>query len=120
MNLVIKPARSLRGTVSGPGDKSISHRAVMLGALAEGTTLIENFLPGEDCLATVNCFRKLGVEISWSGQDSLRVQGCGLEGLREPEDVLDAGNSAQPCVFPGDFGRQPFFSVLTGDASAAP
>lgn len=118
MNLVIKPARSLRGKVSVPGDKSISHRAVMLGALAEGATLIENFLPGEDCLATVNCFRKLGVEISWTGQDSLRVQGCGLEGLQEPEDVLDAGNSGTTMRLSlGIMAGQPFFSVLTGDAS---
>lgn len=118
MNLVIKPARSLRGTVSVPGDKSISHRAVMLGALAEGATLIENFLPGEDCLATVACFRKLGVEISWTGKDSLRIQGCGLEGLREPEDVLDAGNSGTTMrLLLGIMAGQPFFSVLNGDAS---
>lgn len=118
MNLVIKPARSLRGTVSVPGDKSISHRAVMLGALAEGATLIENFLPGEDCLATVACFRKLGVEISWTGKDSLRIQGCGLEGLREPEEVLDAGNSGTTIrLLLGIMAGQPFFSVLNGDAS---
>ncbi|HHU87259.1 MAG: 3-phosphoshikimate 1-carboxyvinyltransferase [Pelotomaculaceae bacterium] len=118
MNLVIKPARSLRGTVSVPGDKSISHRAVMLGALAEGATLIENFLPGEDCLATVACFRKLGVEISWTGKDSLRIQGCGLEGLREPEEVLDAGNSGTTMrLLLGIMAGQPFFSVLNGDAS---
>lgn len=118
MNLVIKPARSLWGTVSVPGDKSISHRAVMLGALAEGATLIENFLPGEDCLATVACFRKLGVEISWTGKDSLRIQGCGLEGLREPEEVLDAGNSGTTMrLLLGIMAGQPFFSVLNGDAS---
>jgi 3-phosphoshikimate 1-carboxyvinyltransferase len=118
LNLVIKPARSLRGTVSVPGDKSISHRAVMLGALAEGATLIENFLPGEDCLATVACFRKLGVEISWTGKDSLRIQGCGLEGLREPEEVLDAGNSGTTMrLLLGIMAGQPFFSVLNGDAS---
>jgi 3-phosphoshikimate 1-carboxyvinyltransferase len=118
LNLVIKPARSLRGTVSVPGDKSISHRAVMLGALAEGATLIENFLPGEDCLATVACFRKLGVEISWTGKDSLRIQGCGLEGLREPEEVLDAGNSGTTIrLLLGIMAGQPFFSVLNGDAS---
>jgi 3-phosphoshikimate 1-carboxyvinyltransferase len=118
LNLVIKPARSLWGTVSVPGDKSISHRAVMLGALAEGATLIENFLPGEDCLATVACFRKLGVEISWTGKDSLRIQGCGLEGLREPEEVLDAGNSGTTMrLLLGIMAGQPFFSVLNGDAS---
>jgi 3-phosphoshikimate 1-carboxyvinyltransferase len=104
--------------VSVPGDKSISHRAVMLGALAEGATLIENFLPGEDCLATVACFRKLGVEISWTGKDSLRIQGCGLEGLREPEEVLDAGNSGTTMrLLLGIMAGQPFFSVLNGDAS---
>jgi 3-phosphoshikimate 1-carboxyvinyltransferase len=90
----------------------------MLGALAEGATLIENFLPGEDCLATVACFRKLGVEISWTGKDSLRIQGCGLEGLREPEEVLDAGNSGTTMrLLLGIMAGQPFFSVLNGDAS---
>lgn len=118
MDLLVKPARSLRGTVSVPGDKSVSHRAVMLGALAEGDTIIENFLPGEDCRATVACFQKLGVEITWTGQDSLRVQGSGLDGLREPEDVLDAGNSGTTLrLLLGIIAAQPFFSVLTGDAS---
>ena len=117
MNLVIKPARSLRGTVSVPGDKSISHRAVMLGALAEGATLIENFLPGEDCLATVACFRKLGVEIL-DRKGFPQNTGCGLEGLREPEEVLDAGNSGTTMrLLLGIMAGQPFFSVLNGDAS---
>lgn len=118
MNLLVKPARSLHGTVSVPGDKSVSHRAVMLGALAEGDTIIENFLPGEDCRATVACFQKLGVEITWTGQNSLRVQGNGLDGLREPEDVLDAGNSGTTLrLLLGIIAAQPFFSVLNGDAS---
>lgn len=118
MDLKVRPARSLRGTVPVPGDKSVSHRAVMLGALAEGDTFIENFLPGEDCLATVACFKKLGIEITGPENGVLRVCGRGLDGLQEPEDVLDAGNSGTTMrLLLGIMAGQPFFSVITGDAS---
>ena len=76
-----------------PGDKSISHRAVMFGAIAEGTTRIENFLPGDDCLHTIECFRRLGVKIEREGPTTLTVHGKGWKGLREPDQCLDVGNS---------------------------
>lgn len=118
MDLQIKPARALRGVVAVPGDKSISHRAVMLGALAEGGTVIENFLPGEDCLSTIDCFRKLGVEIMGPEESAVRVCGRGLEGLKEPCEILDAGNSGTTMrLILGILAGQSFFSVITGDAS---
>lgn len=105
-----------------PGDKSISHRAVIFNAIAEGTATIDNFLPGTDCLATVNVLRALGVEIeleqSEMGGATLIVHGVGLDGLREPDDILDAGNSGTTIrLMSGLLAGQPFFSVLTGDAS---
>lgn len=118
MDIQIKPARALRGTVAVPGDKSVSHRAVMLGALAQGETVIENFLPGEDCLSTIDCFRKLGVEITGPEERFVRVRGRGLEGLEEPRDILDAGNSGTTMrLILGILAGQSFFSVITGDAS---
>ncbi|MGQ9824063.1 MAG: 3-phosphoshikimate 1-carboxyvinyltransferase [Desulfotomaculales bacterium] len=119
MSWLVKPARSLRGIISVPGDKSISHRAVMLGALAEGETRIENFLAGEDCLATVRCFRELGVEISGPGeQNTVVVYGRGPQGLKEPSNVLEAANSGTTLrLLTGILAGLPFFSVLTGDSS---
>ncbi|MGB9903679.1 MAG: 3-phosphoshikimate 1-carboxyvinyltransferase [Desulfotomaculales bacterium] len=119
MSWLVKPARSLRGVISVPGDKSISHRAVMLGALAEGETRIENFLAGEDCLATVRCFRELGVEISGPGeQNTVVVHGRGPQGLKEPSNVLEAANSGTTLrLLTGILAGLPFFSVLTGDSS---
>lgn len=119
MSWLVKPARSLRGVISVPGDKSISHRAVMLGALAEGETRIENFLAGEDCLATVRCFRELGVEISGPDeQNTVVVQGRGPQGLKEPSNVLEAANSGTTLrLLTGILAGLPFFSVLTGDSS---
>ena len=118
MDLHIKQARGLRGAVAVPGDKSISHRAVMIGALAEGETIIENFLPGEDCLSTIKCFRKLGVEIKGPEESRVRVRGCGLDGLKEPGDILDAENSGTTMRLAlGVLAGQKFFSVITGDDS---
>jgi 3-phosphoshikimate 1-carboxyvinyltransferase len=118
MDLEIKQAGSLKGTVSAPGDKSISHRAVMIGALAEGETVIENFLPGEDCLSTIDCFRKLGVNIVGPHEGVVRVTGNGLDGLREPDDVLNAENSGTTMRLSlGILAGQPFYSVITGDDS---
>ncbi|MCL6635268.1 MAG: AsmA family protein [Peptococcaceae bacterium] len=118
LDLQIKPARALRGTVAVPGDKSISHRAVMLGALAEGETVIENYLPGEDCLSTIDCFRKLGAGITGPEAGVVRVRGCGLHGLAEPREILDAGNSGTTMrLMLGILAGQPFFSVITGDSS---
>ncbi len=114
----ISPAGCLQGMVTVPGDKSISHRAVMLGALAEGVTLINNFLPGEDCLSTIDCFRKLGIKIEGPENGIVRVHGRGLFGLEEPQEVLDAGNSGTTMrLILGILAGQPFFSVITGDES---
>ena len=119
MDLHITPSHNLKGEIRVPGDKSISHRAVMLGAIASGDTVIENFLPGADCLSTIACFRKMGVTIEGPGADgAVRVAGRGLTGLREPDDVLDAGNSGTTMrLLMGILAGQEFFSVLTGDAS---
>ncbi len=113
-------AGALAGTVTVPGDKSMSHRAVMLAALADGITEIAGFLPGEDNIATAQMFADMGVAIEWldAGKTRLRVHGAGLHGLVEPVDVLDAGNSGT-CVrlMTGVLAGQSFHSVLVGDAS---
>ncbi|MGI6659914.1 MAG: 3-phosphoshikimate 1-carboxyvinyltransferase [Dethiobacteraceae bacterium] len=117
MQVTISAQGPLQGTVQVPGDKSISHRAAILGALAEGETTIEGFLPGDDCLATVTCLRQLGVPIIVDGQ-TVQIQGVGLTGLREPEDVLNCGNSGTTArLLLGVLAAQPFSAVLTGDAS---
>jgi len=114
----ISRAERLYGQITVPGDKSISHRAIMLGSIAEGTTLIEGFLSGKDCLSTVCCLRQLGVEIEEISPSRLRVKGCGLRGLNEPDDVLDAGNSGTSMrLMLGILSGQSFLSVVTGDAS---
>jgi len=115
-----QPARSLQGVVQVPGDKSISHRALLFGAIAEGTTRITGLLPAEDPLSTAACLRAMGVTISAieAGQP-VSVKGVGLDGLREPEDVLDCGNSGTTMrlmlgLLAGRAGRH---FVLTGDGS---
>ncbi len=115
-----QPARSLRGVVQVPGDKSISHRALLFGAIAEGTTRITGLLPAEDPLSTAACLRAMGVTISdiEAGQP-VTVEGVGLDGLREPEDILDCGNSGTTMrlmlgLLAGRAGRH---FVLTGDQS---
>lgn len=90
--LTINQAKRIAGEAEVPGDKSISHRAVMFGALAEGTTKISGFLQGADCLSTISCFRRMGIEIERDG-DQVTVYGKGWFGLREPEQGLDVGNS---------------------------
>jgi len=114
----IRSGPGLRGVTAVPGDKSISHRAVMLGSLAAGETVIDNFLAGEDCLSTIGCFRKMGVEIEGPVEGRVRIRGRGLDGLTEPVDVLDAGNSGTTMrLLLGILAGQPFFSVVTGDES---
>ena len=118
MRLIVRPARTLTGEIAVPGDKSISHRALMLGAIAEGETVIENFLAGEDCLATLTCLRALGVAITDPAGGRVHVAGQGLMGLSEPRDVLDAKNSGTTMrLLLGILAGQSFFSVITGDAS---
>lgn len=116
--IVVKPARRLRGELRVPGDKSISHRALMLNAIAEGEATVSNLGPGADCLSTLRCLRALGVTIETLGDGALRVVGVGLQGLREPEDLLDAGNSGTAMrLLAGLLAGQPFLSILTGDSS---
>lgn len=114
---ITKAAQPLKGELRIPGDKSISHRAVMLGALAKGCTTITHFLKGADCLSTISCFRKLGIEIQEEGQRIL-VRGKGLHGLSAPGSVLDCGNSGTTTrLISGILAGQTFSSQLTGDAS---
>lgn len=110
---------SLNGTVSVPGDKSISHRSIMFGALAEGETTVSNFLPGADCLSTIACFRKLGVIIKEEGP-LIRVYGRGFHGLRQPDEMLDVGNSGTTIrLMLGILAGQDFEATLAGDSSIA-
>ncbi len=88
----IQPARSFRGRFHLPGDKSISHRAAILGAMAEGETRIHNFASAADCASTLSCLRGLGVDVEREGSE-VRVRGYGLEAWRAPAGPLDAGNS---------------------------
>lgn len=109
--------KTLKGEITVPGDKSISHRAVMFGSLAKGLTEITNFLQGADCLSTISCFRKLGIEIE-NGPDRILVHGRGLHGLTAPDCVLDAGNSGTTTrLISGILAPQNFTTTLTGDAS---
>ncbi|WP_315541511.1 3-phosphoshikimate 1-carboxyvinyltransferase [Stomatobaculum longum] len=113
----ISASRPLRGTLTVSGDKSISHRAVMFGSLATGTTEIEGFLAGEDCLSTIRCFRSMGVQIEQNGS-SVKVFGRGLRELTAPDGILDCGNSGTTTrLLSGVLAAQHFDSVLSGDAS---
>ena len=112
----VGPARSLHGEISVPGDKSISHRSIMLGSLARGTTLVHGFLHGEDNHATLNAFRSMGITIDELAGGDLSIEGQGLNGLTEPSDVIDCGNSGTTIrLMTGLLSGQNFFSVLTGD-----
>lgn len=107
----------LRGVVHVPGDKSISHRAVMFGALARGTTSVTHFLEGADCLSTISCFQKMGIEIE-KQDDKVLIHGKGLRGLNSPREILDAGNSGTTTrLIAGILAGQKFISELDGDAS---
>lgn len=107
----------LNGEVTIPGDKSISHRAIMLGALADGTTKVSNFLQGADCLSTIDCFRKMGVSIE-NNIDTVLIKGNGLHGLKEPSSILDVGNSGTTTrLMSGILAAQNFTVTVNGDAS---
>lgn len=113
----IRKQSSLRGTLTVPGDKSISHRAVMFGALANGTTKISHFLEGADCLSTISCFRKMGIDIE-RNKDEILVHGKGLHGLCAPSGILDVGNSGTTTrLISGILAGQKFASELDGDDS---
>ncbi|MBR0596750.1 3-phosphoshikimate 1-carboxyvinyltransferase [Sinanaerobacter chloroacetimidivorans] len=113
----IRASKGLQGQITPASDKSISHRSVMMGAIAKGVTLVDNFLMGEDCLSTIDCFRKMGTEISISG-DQVKVRGNGLHGLKKPQELLYTGNSGTTTrLLCGLLAPQRFQSVLDGDAS---
>lgn len=116
MDVTIEPAKKLHGTIRVPGDKSISHRAAMLGTIARGTTVISNFLWADDCRSTLSCLRALGAEIL-ERDGSLVVHGRGPR-LQEPAGVLDAGNSGTTArLLSGILAGQPFAAEITGDES---
>ncbi|MDO5293085.1 MAG: 3-phosphoshikimate 1-carboxyvinyltransferase [bacterium] len=107
----------LVGEIDVPGDKSISHRAIMLGALANGTTTVTNFLQGADCLSSIDCFRKLGIQIE-NKIDTVIIHGNGLHGLKKPSTTLDVGNSGTTMrLMSGILAATDFDVVVTGDAS---
>ncbi len=113
----ITPAKKLRGEVTIPGDKSISHRSVMFGAIAKGTTEIANFLQGADCLATIGCFQSMGIDIE-NTPDRILVHGRGLHGLTKPSGILNTGNSGTTTrLISGILAGQSFSTVLSGDES---
>lgn len=117
MQRVITPKTHLTGSLSVPGDKSISHRSIMFGALAEGDTHVTGFLNGDDCLSTIRCFRDMGVEIEIEGTN-VTVHGKGLRGLTAPKNTLDVGNSGTTLrLMSGILAAQPFDSRVTGDSS---
>ncbi len=117
--MIITRSKSLKGSIQVPGDKSISHRSVMFGALANGTTEVTNFLEGADCLSTISCFRRMGIHIEHTkGNTSVLVRGKGLRGLKAPEGMLDVGNSGTTMrLMSGILSGQPFETTITGDAS---
>ncbi len=118
LSFSIQPGGSLNGTLQVPGDKSISHRSIMLGALAEGETRIRGFLEGEDALATLAAFRRMGVRIEGPDGGRVLVNGVGLHGLREPGGPLDMGNSGTSMrLLCGLLAGQGFPVTLVGDAS---
>ena len=119
LQFIVQPGGSLRGNVRVPGDKSISHRSIMLGSLAEGTTHVSGFLQGEDCLCTLKAFRAMGVQIEGPSDDgNVTIHGVGLHGLQAPSAELDMGNSGTSMrLMSGLMSGQAFDVRMTGDAS---
>ena len=115
--MVIQKIKKAVGQIKVPGDKSISHRAVMLGSLANGVTEISGFLKGADCLSTIDCFRKMGIDIDINGEN-VTVHGNGLRGLIKPDEMLYTGNSGTTTrLLCGILAGQNFNTSITGDAS---
>ncbi len=113
----INKAKSLKGEIKVPGDKSISHRGVMFGAISEGITELTGFLDGADCRSTIGCFKAMGIDITQE-HDHVVIHGKGLHGLSEPQQVLDVGNSGTTTrLISGILAGQPFVSTLNGDDS---
>ncbi len=118
MEIVLEKANKLTGNISMPGDKSISHRSLILGSIAQGETRVYNFLNSWDCLSTWKCMQALGAEINRGNDNSIIIKGKGLFGLQKPEGVLDVGNSGTTIrLLAGLLSGQDFYSVLNGDDS---
>jgi 3-phosphoshikimate 1-carboxyvinyltransferase len=118
VNFRVRPVRRLSGECEVPGDKSISHRAALLGAIADGPTEVQGYLEGEDCLRTLTAIQMMGVEVTKKGPGHYRIAGVGLDGLTEPGDVVDCGNSGTTArLLIGFVAGQPFWTLLTGDES---
>ena len=118
MRFRVRPARALHGEAEVPGDKSVSHRAALLGALAEGVSEVQGYLEAEDCLRTLTAVQALGAEVTRKGPGHYRIAGGGLRGLSEPGDVIDCGNSGTAArLLCGVLAGQPFWTLMTGDAS---
>jgi len=115
---VVRSARTVRGAIVAPGDKSISHRAAILNAIAGGEATVQGFQRAADCMATLRCLRALGVDWRWQDESTLSIHGRGRHALREPGRVLDCRNSGTTIrLLAGLLAPQPFFSVLSGDRS---
>jgi 3-phosphoshikimate 1-carboxyvinyltransferase len=118
MNVTIQPSRPLKGRVKLPGDKSISHRLAMLGAIAEGTTCIDNFATSQDCQSTLACLRLLGIRAHAETNQTLVIEGRGLRGLHPAQQILDAGNSGSTIrMLSGILAGQSFTTIISGDES---
>jgi 3-phosphoshikimate 1-carboxyvinyltransferase len=118
VEFIAKPGGFVRGSIRVPGDKSISHRSIMLGSIAEGDTVVDGFLEGEDALATLNAFRAMGVQIEGPDKGHVVVHGVGLNGLKAPEGELYVGNSGTSMrLLAGLLAGQPFSVTMTGDVS---
>ncbi len=115
--LKLSPKKNLQGIINVPGDKSISHRAVLFASIADGVSRITNFLNGHDCVSTINCFRDLGVNID-TDKENVIINGCGMHGLKPPRKTLFTGNSGTTTrLLTGLLSAQPFNSVVDGDDS---
>lgn len=117
-HFISKPVHSLQGDIKVPGDKSISHRALIFGAIAQGTTTVSGFLDGEDCMATLHAFQSMGVKIEGPVSQNLIIHGVGKYGLKKPTAMINCGNSGTTMrLLSGLLAAQPFNSELTGDSS---
>jgi len=118
VEIVLEKISKLRGNIAVPGDKSISHRSLILGSIAQGETRIYNFLNSLDCLRTLGCMQALGGKIELDEDNSVKIKGKGLYGLKEPKDILNVGNSGTTIrLLAGLLSGQDFYSILNGDAS---
>ena len=118
MHFYLEPGGKLTGSIRVPGDKSMSHRSIMLGSIADGTTTVSGFLEGEDALATLAAFRAMGVNITDPEAGRLTIDGVGLRGLSPPDQVMDVGNSGTSIrLMVGLLSGQSFDSIITGDQS---